>query len=189
MSEGFPLTAAQPRITRILHPTDFSSTSTRALDYADQLALLTGADLCLVHVVVPPEEIQASESALKRAVREAEKRLDSLAKTLKAGPKVRTAARIGSSSTELIRYVQAERIDFVVMGSAGLQGGGAAPMSSVAEKVVRGLTVPVLIVKPLPTAMAPAGRRCTLCGRPAADVLCDACKDRVQGEAVARRRR
>ncbi|HEY3355508.1 MAG TPA: universal stress protein [Polyangia bacterium] len=182
------LTVGQARITRILHPTDFSPGSTLALDYAVLLARLTGAELHLLHVVVPPEEVATSESALRKAVREAAKRLDALCATVTGVPSVHAATRVGSSAGEVIRYARDEEADLVVMGTTGAHG-GEAPVGSVAEKVVRGLTVPVLAVKAAaPGKAKAAGRRCSLCGAPATDVICDACKDRVRGEAAVRRR-
>jgi nucleotide-binding universal stress UspA family protein len=183
-----PLTTGQARITRILHPTDFSPASDRAYDYAILLGRLTGAEIVLLHVVVPPDEVATSESALRRAVKDAEKRLEVLAATAKGAERVRATVRVGSSSGEVIRCAQEERVDLVVMASSGAHGGGA-PVGSVAEKVVHGLELPVLVVKaPAPKAQA-AGRRCALCGAPATDVLCENCKAKVRGEAAARKKR
>lgn len=187
MNASPPSTATQTRITRILHPTDFSSTSARAFDYAVLLAQLGGAELHLVHVVVPPDEIRASESALKRAVRDAEKRIRTLAGVPKQGVQVHSLVCLGSSHTELIRYALKEKIDLVVMGTAGLNGQTSSAVGSVAEKVIRGLNIPVLTVKLQPSAKAADTRSCTLCGAPADDVICHACKDRIRGEAAQRR--
>lgn len=189
MNGSVPATATQTHITRILHPTDFSATSARACEYAVLLSRLTGAELHLVHVVVPPDEVQASESAIKHAVREAEKRMETIAKALKEGKKVHFAVCVGSSHTELIRYASREKIDFVVLGTAGLQGESSSAVGSVAEKVIRGLSIPVLTVKLPPSPKTAAARRCTLCGTPANDVICNACKDRIRGEATDRRKR
>ena len=189
MNASAPSTASQTPITRILHPTDFSPTSARAFDYAVMLARLSGAELHLVHVVVPADEVQASESMLKRAVRDAEKRVETLARTLKEDVQIRSVVCVGSSHTEVISYALKEKIDLVVLGTVGLLGEASSALGSVAEKVIRGLNIPVLTVKLPRSPKAAATRRCTLCGAPVSDVICDACKDRVRGEAVDRRMR
>ena len=189
MNASVPSTASQTPITRILHPTDFSPTSARAFDYAVMLARICGAELHLVHVVVPPDEVQASESTLKRAVRDAEKRIEPLARALKEDVRVRSAVCVGSSHTEVIRYALKEKIDLVVLGTVGMHGETSSTVGSVAEKVMRGLNIPVLTVKLPPSPKTAATRRCTLCGAQVNDVICDACKDRIRGEAVDRRMR
>ena len=70
-------------------------------------------------------------------------------------------------------------------------------MGSTAERVVRLAPCPVLTVKAeakSPPAEARAAAQatgpatfCHLCGRPSADVLCEACKTKVQAEAVERK--
>jgi nucleotide-binding universal stress UspA family protein len=171
------------RIGTILHPTDFSPSSDRALEWARALASLAGAELHLLHVVGYPEDLRPSETAMRKAVGEAEKRVRAL-----AGEGAQAAVRVGSAAHEIIRYARDEKIELVVMGTVGLHGEPGVPVGSVAEKVLRGLTVPVLTVKAPPPAKKAAGRTCAMCGSAALDVLCDACKDRVRGEAVARRR-
>ena len=189
MTTSLPSTATQPRITRILHPTDFSPTSACAFEYALMLTRLSGAELHVVHVVVPPDDVQASERALKRAVREAEKRIKTFARALEGGRQVHSAVLVGSSHTELIRYALEEKIDCVVLGTLGLHGHTTSAVGSVAEKVIRGLNIPVLAVKLPSSPKAAPLRRCTLCSAPANDVICNACKDRIRGEATERRGR
>ena len=189
MNASATSTASQTPITRILHPTDFSPTSARAFDYALLLARLCGAELHLVHVVVPPDEVQASESTLKRAVRDAEKRVEALARTLKEDVRIRSVVCVGSSHTEVIGYALKEKIDLVVLGTVGMHGETSGAVGSMAEKVIRGINIPVLTIKLPPSPKTTATRRCTLCSAPVNDVICDACKDRIRGEAIDRRNR
>lgn len=179
-------TIDQVRFERIVHPTDFSRSSARAYDYALLLARLTGAELHVMHVVPYPEELRPSEAVIRQAVTDAEKQLAALpGASMSAAPVI--AVRIGSPDREVIRYAREVRADLVVIGTVGLSEVGAGGVGSTAEKVIRGLAIPVLTIKAPPAAKA-AGRRCALCGGAAVDVLCDACKDRVRGEAVSRRR-
>jgi nucleotide-binding universal stress UspA family protein len=185
MDARAPLTVGQARITRVLHPTDFSAGSVRAFDYAVLLARLAGAELHLLHVVVPPEGVPASETALKKACREAEKRLVGLVGHAAGVADVWPAVRVGSPSVEVIRYAHEAGVDLVVMGTVGAHGDAVTPIGSLAEKIVRGVAVPVLTVA-APAAREAVGRRCSLCGQAATDVICDGCKDRVRGEATLR---
>ena len=169
------------RITQLLHPTDFSAACERALGYAQLLCQLTDAELHVVHVIAFSEGIKPSERALKAARTAAEKRLAELCDTIEGVRSVRRSVQIGTPHTEVIAYARHAKIDLVVMGTVGLTGETRGSVGSTAEKVIRGLDVPVLTVKGSAKAKV---RVCSLCAKPAQDVLCDACKDRVRGEAV-----
>jgi nucleotide-binding universal stress UspA family protein len=175
---------SQARITRILHPTDFSLSSERALDYSTMLGELTGAELHLLHVVPYPEELRPSEAELRKACEGAERRLRGFGVA-----DAHTAVRVGSPHTEVVRYAGDAKIDLVVMGIVGLSGESGGVLGSTAEKVMRALSVPVLTIKVAEKKARAAGRRCAMCAAPAQDVLCNGCKDRVQSEAVSRKRR
>lgn len=180
----------QARITRILHPTDFSESSARAYDYARLLGRVTGAELHVLHVVGYPEELAPSQSQMRKAFVEAEKRLGAHVEPAGDDETVRSVVRVGSPARETIRYAREHKIDLVVMGTVGLHGDeGGAPVGSVAEKVIRGLAIPVLTIKAPPTKAKTITRTCAMCGATAGDVLCEPCKDRVRGEALVARRR
>jgi nucleotide-binding universal stress UspA family protein len=184
-----PVAVGQARITRILHPTDFSPACERSYEYALLLSKLTGAELHLVHVIRVPEEMTPSKTQLTRAVADAEKRLEAVCRAVGDHAPVAHGVRLGAPHAEIIRYAKENKVDLVVMGTVGLSGDAPA-VGSVAEKVIRGLTIPVLTLKAaLPSRGKASGRRCAMCGEPATDVICDACKDRVRGEAVGRHRR
>jgi nucleotide-binding universal stress UspA family protein len=173
----------KPAITRILHPTDFSPSCERAFEYARLLGELTGAEIHLLHVIRLPEELQPSEAMLREAYAAAQQRLAGWGDGAAS-----REVRIGAPHAEVIKYAKDNKIDLVVMGTVGASGDGATPLGSTAEKVIQGLSIPVLTLK-VPPAAKPAGKRCTMCGSPSTDTICDMCKDRVRGEAVARKRR
>jgi nucleotide-binding universal stress UspA family protein len=55
---------------------------------------------------------------------------------------------VGSPADEIRRFAEAERVDLVVMATHGRTGLEHIVMGSVAERVVRLCTMPVLTVKP-----------------------------------------
>jgi len=176
--------AGRARVTRVLSPTDFSPASAAALDYAVLLTRLSDAELHLVHVVAYPEGLPTSESVLKKACSTALSRLQELGEGIEGVKSVTFAVRVGSPHGELVEYVRSGKVDMVVMGTVGLSGDHA--VGSTAEKVIRALDVPVLTVKSLRPLKA-AARVCSLCAKPSPDVICDACKESIRGEAVYRK--
>ena len=183
-----PLTVGQARFTKILHPTDFSPSCERAFEYALLIGKLTGAEIHLLHVIRPPEEMQPSEAMLREAYAVAQKRLQTWGGDVGGATVARREVRIGAPHAEVIKYAKEQKIDLVVMGTLGASGDVATPLGSTAEKVIQGLSIPVLTLKVPPPARA-AGKRCVMCGTPSPDTICDACQDRVRGEAVARKRK
>jgi nucleotide-binding universal stress UspA family protein len=183
-----PLSVGQARITRILHPTDFSPSCERAWDYAILLQRLTGAEIHLLHVIRTPEELHPSEAMLRKAYAEAEKQLHAWTERAGGPSVVAHEVRIGAPHAEVIDYAKDHRIDLVVMGTLGASGDAATPVGSTAEKVIQGLAIPVLTLK-VPPPAKPTGKRCVMCGAPSPDTICNACKDRVRGEAALRHRR
>jgi len=184
--ERRPASRGRVNVSRVLHPTDFSPASAAALEYAILVARLAGAELHVVHVVAYPEGVQTSESVLKKACGAAGKRLAELCDTIDGVASVVSAVRVGSPHTEVIDYAHGAKVDMVVMGTVGLSGDRATPIGSIAEKVIRALDIPVLTVKS-PRPPKSAARVCSLCAKPSSDVICDACKESIHGEAAYRR--
>jgi len=54
----------------------------------------------------------------------------------------------GDPSEEILRYIQEEGIDLVVMGTHGRKGLDKVIFGSVAERVVKSAPVPVMVVNP-----------------------------------------
>ncbi len=57
-----------------------------------------------------------------------------------------TALRSGTPADAIVRLAEQDGVDLIVMGSHGYEGPMRAVLSSTAETVLRGATVPVLIV-------------------------------------------
>ena len=142
-------------IRRILFPTDFSESADHAWMFALQFAQDFGADVHVLHVVAPPPRLTEAYSmnfdpAKFAAVltAEAETSLDRLVE----GAKDRhltfhREVRIGVDFHEILDYARKHQIDLIVMATHGRTGLAHALVGSVAEKVVRKASCPVLTVK------------------------------------------
>ena len=137
-------------LTRILLPTDFSDTAQHALDYARELAGRFGASVHLLHVVPDPMQNWATEAMpvvsdlAERWKADAERRLEEIRLD---GPQTVRAVRIGHTFVEILQYAADNAIDMIVMGTHGRGPVQHLLLGSVAEKVVRKASCPVLTVK------------------------------------------
>jgi len=143
-------------IKNILVTTDFSDFSTAAVEYASSFALLYGAKIHLVHVIesgltvgvgnvelstsVPPPELEAN------AVEEMRK---FVYWRLQNNTNLEQVILYGEPYKEIVQYSQEHEIDLIVIATHGRTGLAHILMGSVAEKIVRLSSVPVLAVKPL----------------------------------------
>ncbi|HTM02089.1 MAG TPA: universal stress protein [Vicinamibacterales bacterium] len=144
-----------PTITRVLVPTDFSETSDAALDFARVIAETFGASLHLVHVFEDPFVAGAfaeSYAALPPDMRTAliEDATTRLHQRLPECDRNRfhatTEVVSGISASAIVEYARNHKIDLIVMGTHGRTGVAHVLMGSVAERVVRTATCPVLTV-------------------------------------------
>jgi nucleotide-binding universal stress UspA family protein len=135
----------------ILVPTDFSETAGEALDYAVDLATKFEAELTLLHVYefpvysywsgiyVPTVDLYA---AAKKATEDA-------ALALRKRWSKSEGLIVEGMPWEQIAYLAKDRReDLIVIGTHGRRGISRALLGSVAEKVVRMSSVPVLTVRP-----------------------------------------
>lgn len=138
---------------KILCPTDFSDCSRGALQDAAELAALTGAKLCVMHVYQNPAyampvgaylEPNASALAQLRDALVAE--LDRITEPLEAeGVDVETRLAEGIPYQTVVDHAKEWGADIIVMGTHGRSGLGRAFIGSVAERVVRLAHCPVLV--------------------------------------------
>ena len=148
------------RITRILVPTDFSATSDEALAYAKTLAGRFGASLHLVHAFEDPYTTAAFASEMystvpislrDELVQQAEQ---SLAERLPADQKTyfngTTAIVTGTPAKTILEYAATVGADLIVMGTHGRSGMAHLLLGSVAERVLRAATAPVLTIREAP---------------------------------------
>ncbi len=136
---------------RILVPTDFSPSSQRALEQAIALAHLTDAVIEVVHVLAPTPAVAASEglAILTRGETrdDAEEQLDNWLDGIPGGELLARRVLDGEPSREIVAFADRERFDAIVMGTHGRTGLARALIGSVAERVVRHASCPVLTVR------------------------------------------
>ncbi len=166
--------------------TDFSECSDAAARVAAEYARQLGARLHLVHVVWPLTD------PTPRA------HLDRLAGELGPAVPVVTAIESGIPTAErIVQYADRHGVDLIVMGTHGRTGVSRVLLGSVAERVVRTASCPVLTVPCRPRTMTPAEEaeahlalgRCLVCREAAQDLICESCRARIRGEVLERKRR
>jgi nucleotide-binding universal stress UspA family protein len=155
--------AKAPAVERILVPLDGSSLAEEALETAAELARLWQAEVSLLQVVSPvvtvPDPMFAAPSAYDQdmtalCLKQAEEYLDDLVGELRAkGLRASCAAMVGWSAAEtILTAARPERASLIVLASHGRTGLSRLALGSVADKLIRGSDVPVLVRRP-------AGRR------------------------------
>jgi nucleotide-binding universal stress UspA family protein len=143
-----------PDIKRILVPVDFSSSSQRALDYAQGLAAKFGAAIHLVHVCEVPSIMTPALDAYAVAYadwsqklgEESEKQLVQVAGTMGSVPTT-TEVLFGPPAGAIVEAAGTSKADLIVMGTHGHGVVMHALMGNVAERVVRTAPCPVLTVR------------------------------------------
>ena len=151
----------EPRITRILVPTDFSAPAEAAWRYALTFSKLFKSRVHVLHVVAEPyaypwgsNEMSTLPMAdyLSQAKQAARDRLKTfVAATTGQADRVRAATKVGAPVEEILEYAGAESIDLIVIGTHGRGLVGQMLLGSVAERVVRRAKMPVLMVHELPS--------------------------------------
>jgi nucleotide-binding universal stress UspA family protein len=155
-------------IRHIMLPLDGSELAERALPVAERVATAVGADLHVVRVVEPAapivampvageahgmlpavaylphasEEWAASVQAADEYLASRRQRL-----ALPMGDRVKTDRLVGNVAAELLDYVSAHDIDLVVMCSHGRSGLSRFALGSIADRLLRNGTAPVLLVR------------------------------------------
>jgi nucleotide-binding universal stress UspA family protein len=145
---------------RILVPTDFSDTSDSALEYARRVAERFGSSVHLLHVVEGPfaaaaagAELYVPDAPAVQAAQfaEAKARLQLRLHTGEGRAPGETSEIVTGSCARAILDVARDRgFDLIVMGTHGRSGMAHLLLGSVAEKVVRDATCPVLTVHEAP---------------------------------------
>ncbi len=144
------------QIKNVLVPTDFGKTSEAALNYGRELARTFGARLHLLHVTdsvnarfplegtvfIPPglqKDIEdAAQARLNALVREDDRR------ELNANAVIRTAS---AAAETIVEYADEVGADVIVIGTHGRRAVAHLLLGSVAERVVRLASCPVLTVR------------------------------------------
>lgn len=147
-----------PTYSKILVPVDFSDYSADALHHARELASRFDAELHLLHVIEPwPPAASVTAEAyplyhdyVLQVNARSTQQLTDLAATFAGSTPIRHATRAGHVQQEIVKYIEEEGIDLVVLGTHGRSGISHWFMGSVAERVVRFAPCPVLVVRSKP---------------------------------------
>jgi len=142
-------------IRRILFPTDFSEPAEYAWVYALTFAQEFGAEVHLVHVVTPPPRLTEAyavdfdpDRTVQALTAEASAFMDEQVEGAKSrGLIFSREVRVGVDYREIIDYATKHDIDLIVMATHGRTGLAHVLLGSVAEKVVRKASCPVLTIK------------------------------------------
>lgn len=151
--------------TRILVPLDGSAVAEQALAHAEQIAVPGQSEILLLSVAPLLEDhtlalvdlypiyvyrdyIIEQKQEVDRVRQELKGYLQGVAERLEAaGHKIRCVIRFGQPAEEIIAYAAEARCDLIVMSTHGRSGLGRWVYGSVADKVLRGSAIPVLLVR------------------------------------------
>jgi len=144
----------------IVSPIDFSGHSQEALQTAADLAKQFGSELLLVHAVPAVPKLPLTTSIFQEGAyeeqlhKDAERLLTKLAEDLtKKGLQVRTEIGMANDvGMEILRIAEHNSADLIVIATHGMTGWHRLVFGSVAEKVVRLASCPVLVLRANPKA-------------------------------------
>jgi nucleotide-binding universal stress UspA family protein len=150
---------ARVKAQSILVPIDFSDSSARALRHAAALVAECGGSLIVVHVVpadygwlgIGRDESRELDQKLQRQA------ADSLSSFvdpfLRQNVTVDLQVRLGNPAQEIVAAAAESKSDLIVLSTHGLTGLDRYLIGSVADRVVRLASCPVLLIRsgtPLP---------------------------------------
>jgi nucleotide-binding universal stress UspA family protein len=139
---------------RILVPLDGSELAEQVLPAALALGRLTEAQFTLLRVVEPiaSPEGESLAPVLDRQANDAEAYLDGMAQRLR-DDNVFVETRVvvdRPAAAAILEQAETYNHDLIALGSHGRGGVARLLLGSVADKVIRGAMVPVLVHRPLP---------------------------------------
>ena len=145
------------QIRRILHATDFSKASARALDEAVSLAKQNHAELLVVHVIEPVGQYAAGEDfggaelymkIEEAAEQDAQRSMQKLMLKLKqARVNAKSLLLKGLAHEQIVKAARSRKANMIVIGTHGRTGLSKLFMGSVAGKVVSLASCPVVTVR------------------------------------------
>ena len=154
MAAAAQLTPAGVGIHNVLIATDFSHHSDIALRFGLSLAQLYGAQAEIVYVlptdeyvIAGPEGLHAAKEAARRDLLDFKSRLEHL-RDLGDSEDFHISMLEGPVAECLLQCARERKIDLIVVGTHGRGGFGKVILGSVAEKIFRHSSVPVMTVGP-----------------------------------------
>ena len=145
-------------VKKILWPTDFSSIAEKALPHVKSLTEQYGAEIHVLYVIADVAhhdgwygafEEKRVQELMEHAGKTATKRLGQICvKYLDGCPLYIKHVAVGDPAKEILKLIEAEKVDIVVMASHGEKG--HFRFGSVTEKVLKNSAVPVTIIPVAP---------------------------------------
>ena len=140
--------------SKILLPTDGSKHADKAAEHAIWIARKSGAEIIALTVMETSSLVSLPADDLivrlkEMLEEEASRSLEAVKKLVEksgAGVKITLRTDEGSPADAILRTIEKEEVDLVVMGTSGKHGLDRFLLGSVAEKVVRSAGCPVLVV-------------------------------------------
>jgi len=141
-------------VKKILWPTDFSSSAEKALPYVTSLTQKYGAEIHVLYVIEDIAhhegwygefEREKVDKLMEWAHKSAKKRLEQVCeKYLEGCPLYIKHIAIGDPAQEILKLIETEKVDLVVMATRGEKG--HFRFGSVAEKIIKNSPVPVTTI-------------------------------------------
>lgn len=135
----------------VLVPTDGSEQSSAVIEEAVELARAFDATIHALYVVnvgaIPTTDVETRESLLAEIEERGREAVAEVEAMADEDVDVVTSVRSGVPSETIIEYADEGDVDVIVMGTHGRTGLRHALLGSVAERVIRNATVPVLVVR------------------------------------------
>ncbi|MCU0419750.1 MAG: universal stress protein [Cyclobacteriaceae bacterium] len=152
---------------RILVPTDFSKTAAIALDTAADVAKRSGAEVVLLHVIEEVEDVNFNTDGqissglsgeeklfMLKLIEKSRKQLERVVKDPKyADIRLSGELKLGSAFNNIKDIIVDQKVDLVVMGSAGHTKLEEMLIGTNTEKVVRSSRSPVLVINKKPASL------------------------------------
>ena len=144
-------------INKILFPCDLTESLSKLLPHVLSVAEKYNSTIYMLHVVKRVDQLGMSylshpplvEDFHKEALEGAEEAMNKVCQEqLESCPNFQKKIISGDPAIEILKFIESEDIDLLIMGTHGRKGLDHAIFGSVAEKVIRSSPVPVLIVNP-----------------------------------------
>jgi len=140
---------------KILAPLDGSDIGEAALPYAETIATNSRASVSLLQVISPPGTVEANllggpdwRKFVKAMHDAGENYLKSVAERLSGrGVKVIYEVATGDPADKIVEYAKDKGINLIAMSTHGRTGVARWVLGSVADKVLHGARIPILLVR------------------------------------------
>jgi nucleotide-binding universal stress UspA family protein len=143
-------------IKKILFPLDLTENSSKILPYVLSVSEKYNSQIYLLHVVqdlnkwgklyVPHPSMDKFQ---EEAIQSAKKAMDKICENqLQSCPNFQKKVVSGDTVDEILKIIESESIDLLIMGTHGRKGLEHVIFGSVAENVVKKSPVPVLSINP-----------------------------------------